>query len=64
MISDLQVPATATQAPDRPEDLASEAWRLIRSISRDPTAMAACHQVSQETGFPLAPVRALLGPRR
>ena len=34
--------------------------RLIRSISHDPAAMAACHQGTQETGLPLAPVRALL----
>jgi DNA-binding MarR family transcriptional regulator len=66
VISELQATASqaATQtrghAPDQPEDPAAEAWRLIRSISHDPTAMAACHQVTQETGLPLAPVRALL----
>lgn len=70
MISELQAtasqaasePATPTpdQVPDQAEDPAAEAWRLIRSISHDPTAMAACHQVTQETGLPLAPVRALL----
>ena len=48
------------QAAPEPEEPASEAWRLIRTISRDPAAMAACHQVTQETGLPLAPVRALL----
>jgi DNA-binding MarR family transcriptional regulator len=48
--------ASAAQA----EDPAAEAWRLIRAISHDPSAMAACHQVTQETGLPLAPVRALL----
>jgi DNA-binding MarR family transcriptional regulator len=51
---------TPGQAPGQAEDPAAEAWRLIRSISHDPTAMAACHQVTQETGLPLAPVRALL----
>ncbi len=67
-MSQPEAPATATRpasqpgapAPGQAEDLASEAWRLIRSISHDPTAMAACHQVTQETGLPLAPVRALL----
>jgi len=42
------------------EDPAAEAWRRIRSISHDPVAMAACHQITQETGLPLAPLRALL----
>jgi DNA-binding MarR family transcriptional regulator len=65
VISQPQAPAqaavdAAAPAPDQPGGPASEAWRLIRSISHDPTAMAACHQVTQETGLPLAPVRALL----
>jgi DNA-binding MarR family transcriptional regulator len=38
----------------------AEAWRRIRSLSHDPAAMAACHQITQETGLPLAPQRALL----
>jgi DNA-binding MarR family transcriptional regulator len=60
VISELQAPVAADQAEDQAEEPASEAWRRIRSISHDPTAMAACHQVTQETGLPLAPVRALL----
>ncbi|HEY2278534.1 MAG TPA: MarR family transcriptional regulator [Streptosporangiaceae bacterium] len=60
MISELQLAVTADLAPELAEEPAAEAWRLIRSISHDPTAMAACHQVTQETGLPLAPVRALL----
>ena len=72
MISQPEAPAAASppanlaanqaadQAEDQAEEPASEAWRLIRAISHDPTAMAACHQVTQETGLPLAPVRALL----
>ena len=68
MSSQPQAPAAASQpanlaanqAADQAADPASEAWRLIRAISHDPTAMAACHQVTQETGLPLAPVRALL----
>jgi DNA-binding MarR family transcriptional regulator len=48
-------------APDGPaEDPAAEAWRRIRSISHNPVAMAAFHQIAQETGLPLAPLRALL----
>jgi DNA-binding MarR family transcriptional regulator len=42
------------------EDPAAEAWRRIRSISHNPKAMAAFHQITQETGLPLAPLRALL----
>ena len=45
---------------DGAEEPAAEAWRRIRAISHDPVAMAVCHQVVQETGLPLAPVRALL----
>jgi DNA-binding MarR family transcriptional regulator len=60
VISELLPPVTAGPAPGRAEKPAAEAWRLIRSISHDPAAMAACHQVTQETGLPLAPVRALL----
>jgi DNA-binding MarR family transcriptional regulator len=41
-------------------DPAAEVWRRIRSISHDPKAMAAFHQLAQETGLPLAPLRALL----
>jgi DNA-binding MarR family transcriptional regulator len=47
-------------AADEAEEPAAEAWRLIRSISHDPVAMAANHQITQETGLPLAPLRALL----
>jgi DNA-binding MarR family transcriptional regulator len=39
---------------------AADVWRRIRSISHNPTAMAAFHQITQETGLPLAPLRALL----
>jgi DNA-binding MarR family transcriptional regulator len=60
VISELLPPVTADLAAGPAEEPAAEAWRLIRSISHDPTAMAACHQVTQETGLPLAPVRALL----
>jgi DNA-binding MarR family transcriptional regulator len=42
------------------DESASEAWRRIRAISHNPAAMAACHQVTKETGLPLAPQRALL----
>jgi DNA-binding MarR family transcriptional regulator len=42
------------------EDAAAEVWRRIRSISHNPKAMAAFHQIAQETGLPLAPLRALL----
>lgn len=35
-------------------------WRRIRSISHNRAATAACHQITQETGLPLAPLRALL----
>ena len=56
MISELVTPVNA----DLTEEPAAEAWRRIRSISHDPVAMAVCHQVTQETGLPLAPVRALL----
>lgn len=59
MLSELSVSVAA--GPSAPvEDPAAEAWRRIRSISHDPAAMAVCHQVTQETGLPLAPVRALL----
>ena len=50
--------ATATTGAG--EDAAAEAWRRIRAISHDPQAMAVCHQVTRETGLPLAPQRALL----
>ena len=56
MISEVLAPATT----DADEEPATEAWRRIRAISHDPVAMAVCHQVTQETGLPLAPVRALL----
>jgi DNA-binding MarR family transcriptional regulator len=52
--------AAPVVAPGEPEDPAAEAWRRIRSISHNPAAMAACHQITQETGLPLAPLRALL----
>jgi len=42
------------------EDAAAEVWRRIRSISHNPKAMAAFHRIAQETGLPLAPLRALL----
>jgi DNA-binding MarR family transcriptional regulator len=42
------------------EDAAAEVWRRIRSISHNPKAMAAFHRITQETGLPLAPQRALL----
>lgn len=35
-------------------------WQRIRAISHNPTAMAAFHQIAQDTGLPLAPLRALL----
>lgn len=60
MISELQPPVTADLATDLAGEPAAEAWRLIRSISHDPAAMAAFHQVTQETSLPLAPIRALL----
>jgi DNA-binding MarR family transcriptional regulator len=41
-------------------DPTAEAWRLIRAISHNPTAMGAFQQVAEETGLPLAPLRALL----
>jgi DNA-binding MarR family transcriptional regulator len=50
--------ATAAGGPG--EEAAAEAWRRIRSISHNPVAMAAFHQIAQETGLPLAPLRALL----
>jgi DNA-binding MarR family transcriptional regulator len=42
------------------EDAAAEVWRRIRSISHNPKAMTAFHQIAGETGLPLAPLRALL----
>ena len=54
MLAPVTLGADAVEAP------AAEAWRRIRAISHDPVAMAVCHQVVQETGLPLAPVRALL----
>jgi DNA-binding MarR family transcriptional regulator len=56
VISEVVAPVT-TDVDGEP---AAEAWRRIRAISHDPVAMAVCHQVMQETGLPLAPVRALL----
>ena len=53
-----ELPAAST--PTATEGAAAESWRLIRSISHDPQAMAVCHQVTQETGLPLAPQRALM----
>jgi DNA-binding MarR family transcriptional regulator len=50
--------ATAAGGPG--EEAAAEAWRRIRSISHNPTAMATFHQITQETGLPLAPLRAML----
>jgi len=42
------------------EDAAAEVWRRIRSISHNPKAMTIFHQITRETGLPLAPLRALL----
>jgi DNA-binding MarR family transcriptional regulator len=50
--------ATAAGGPG--EEAAAEAWRRIRSISHNPVAMATFHQITQETGLPLAPLRAML----
>jgi DNA-binding MarR family transcriptional regulator len=60
-ISDERAPVVddLAEAPAT-EDAAAEVWRRIRSISHDPKAMAAFHQIAQETGVPLAPLRALL----
>ena len=52
--------APGTVAGGLAEDAAAEVWRRIRSISHNPAAMAAFHQITQETGLPLAPLRALL----
>jgi DNA-binding MarR family transcriptional regulator len=52
--------APATVADGLAEDAAAEVWRRIRSISHNPAAMAAFHQITVETGLPLAPQRALL----
>lgn len=54
--SDLSVPVV----DDRYEDPAAEVWQRIRAISHNPTAMAAFHQIVQESGLPVAPLRALL----
>jgi hypothetical protein len=32
------------------DDAAAEVWRRIRSVSRNPAAMAAFHQITQESG--------------
>ncbi|GAA3750219.1 MarR family winged helix-turn-helix transcriptional regulator [Streptomyces tremellae] len=54
--SDLPVPVV-----DGPyDDPAAEAWQRIRAISHNPAAMAAFHRIVEETGLPLAPLRALL----
>jgi DNA-binding MarR family transcriptional regulator len=58
MMSIADAPGTITDG--LPEDAADEVWRRIRSISHNPAAMAAFHQITQETGLPLAPLRALL----
>jgi DNA-binding MarR family transcriptional regulator len=60
MISISDEPTTASPAAGLAEDAPTEAWRLIRSISHNPEAMAAFHQIAEETGLPLAPLRALL----
>jgi DNA-binding MarR family transcriptional regulator len=52
--------ATNKRSVQLKANAAIEAWRLIRNISHNPVAMAACHQVTKETGLPLAPQRALL----
>ncbi|MFF4768755.1 MarR family winged helix-turn-helix transcriptional regulator [Streptomyces sp. NPDC001255] len=54
--SDLPIPVT----DDRPNSPAAEVWQRIRAISHNPAAMAAFHQIVQESGLPLAPLRALL----
>ena len=56
MFCEMPAPGTA----DDGEVPAAEVWRLIRTISHDPAAMAATHQIVEETGLPLAPLRALL----
>jgi DNA-binding MarR family transcriptional regulator len=56
VISNMPAPVGTNRA----QDPAAEVWRLIRSISHDPAAMAAFHRVAQETGLPLAPLRALM----
>jgi DNA-binding MarR family transcriptional regulator len=58
MTSISDAPGTVADGPG--EDAAAEVWRRIRSISHNPAAMATCHQITQETGLPLAPQRALL----
>jgi len=57
LTADLPVPVIQA---DRDLDPAVEAWHRIRAISHNPDAMTAFHQVVQETGLPLAPLRALL----
>jgi DNA-binding MarR family transcriptional regulator len=52
--------APGAVADDLADNTAAEAWRRIRSISHNPAAMAAFHQITRETGLPLAPLRALL----
>jgi DNA-binding MarR family transcriptional regulator len=37
---------------DETEAPAAEVWRLIRTISHDPAAMAVTHQIVEETGLP------------
>lgn len=56
MSSGMQAPAAEVET----EEPAAEAWRRIRSLSHNPAAMAAAHQITLETGLPLAPLRALL----
>jgi DNA-binding MarR family transcriptional regulator len=41
------------------EDLATEAWRRIRSISDDPVIVAASHRIMHETGLTGGPLKAM-----
>jgi DNA-binding MarR family transcriptional regulator len=58
MMSGMEAPVAVGTGLD--EGPADEAWRRIRTISHNPAAMAAFHQIGQETGLPLAPLRVLL----
>lgn len=53
-------PAVATEMGPEEAGAAAESWRRIRAIAHDPVAMATAHLITEETGLPLAPLRALL----
>jgi DNA-binding MarR family transcriptional regulator len=53
-------PERGAPVEDLNEDAVADVWRRIRSISHNPAAMAAFHELGLETGLPLAPLRALL----